>query len=910
MEKMHEAPATPIVQERADVNALYGVLSDILDLRSEGIIDIKDPRLRALHGKLLRIVQLERIVSPTSDLDYFIHLGLLQAIKNSDLETVSLLLSRGADATLMTGCGETVFHRAVQSQNEELVSLIASYVPIDIINEDGRTALQLAVEGDNDQIVFILMRCGAQVNIKDSEGNTVLHTAMESDFEQEKNQAKTDMILYLVKHGADLLCKNKDEVSPIDIILIDHIFPDTPTEEKFDYKDFFIKMINCAASFHLSSSLPVVEHFDKDEASYSHLILNFILNDNRFEPQAIFWLADCGVSMNLRFKKAEIYSRSSHYRLSKNDGWTPLFFAISSKSKAKVLAVLLCGADINFKTDEHFIALDVAMHWGSLDIASCLLVFGAELNERLKENWHFGELWARKKVPKNAYDVLEHMDEQLKCCEPYLQGYPLDNLYKGNILFKKCADPLMNKLIRISQTVTVQTLSYDEMIIERFIFAGVPKNIKHFIIWKKFLEVSCKANSARLDVIDLNSIFVGVLLKKGLENSCKRVINERLPKMTKALKEKSIGLTLYPHIHLFSYGRWKTESARPELSENSVIKKNMSVAQRSDIAKSHVVSADCLPCEMQEHFRSGLAIDANGMQLVATASAIKKLEELSGYRAYELFDCMVGSSWGGILALALAASEDGHKPLLKTEKIISFFKERAAELFPTNIKKRSIPYYDIEPVRNALKVLFKDTRLSCALTRVVVPFREKLDTANPGIGFFDSLTAQKSERLDFKLADIACSIIADNVNFAPLSWRENESNFRAVGCAYEFNADELLYESNKDRFDELRNDGPDNFFVILSLAGIEKQESGSQTSSRLKFKELLKGKSRYERINLNVEPADLHGRAVFDAYEKEGKKFFEPKNTENTNTRIKIAKTAPENYELLIAALAGKLKKP
>ena len=140
------------------------------------------------------------------------------------------------------------------------------------------------------------------------------------------------------------------------------------------------------------------------------------------------------------------------------------------------------------------------------------------------------------------------------------------------------------------------------------------------------------------------------------------------------------------------------------------------------------------------------------------------------------------------------------------------------------------------------------------------------------------------------------------LRLALVSWEESEWTFRSVGRGYVHRADELLYEHNKNSFDNLGREHASSL-VIVSITGVENQESENQMNSRLKFKEILKGKSRYERINLAVQPADAQGTAVFEAYEKEGAKFFEPKSENHKGTGIKIAKTALENYELLIEGL-------
>uniref|UniRef100_A0A182RBK8 Uncharacterized protein n=1 Tax=Anopheles funestus TaxID=62324 RepID=A0A182RBK8_ANOFN len=76
--------------------------------------------------------------------------------------------------------GETQLHLAVYERNEEHVSKLVTNLPrqfLNIQNDDGQTALHLAVLTDQSKIVRRLLIAGIDRTIRDLDGNTALHLA-------------------------------------------------------------------------------------------------------------------------------------------------------------------------------------------------------------------------------------------------------------------------------------------------------------------------------------------------------------------------------------------------------------------------------------------------------------------------------------------------------------------------------------------------------------------------------------------------------------------------------------------------------------------------------------------------------------------------------------------------------------
>ncbi|MEO0202771.1 MAG: ankyrin repeat domain-containing protein [candidate division WOR-3 bacterium] len=80
---------------------------------------------------------------------------------------------------------------------------------INIKNNNGKTPLHIAVENEYEDIVKLLLEKNVDVNIKDNEGNTPLHKAVKN--------GNYFIIKELLKFGADKNIKNNEGKTPFDL---------------------------------------------------------------------------------------------------------------------------------------------------------------------------------------------------------------------------------------------------------------------------------------------------------------------------------------------------------------------------------------------------------------------------------------------------------------------------------------------------------------------------------------------------------------------------------------------------------------------------------------------------------------------------------------------------------------------
>jgi predicted acylesterase/phospholipase RssA len=141
-----------------------------------------------------------------------------------------------------------------------------------------------------------------------------------------------------------------------------------------------------------------------------------------------------------------------------------------------------------------------------------------------------------------------------------------------------------------------------------------------------------------------------------------------------------------------------------------------------------------------------LAIDGGGIRGVIPARVLQELEEEVGRPIAELFDLIAGTSTGGIIALGLTIPSEGGGPAYSAADLVDLYLDHGETIFPGSVlwKMRSLgglidERYDAGPLERLLRERFGETRLSGALTDVVVP---SYDLSQPAPFFFKRVYAR------------------------------------------------------------------------------------------------------------------------------------------------------------------------
>ena len=155
----------------------------------------------------------------TSDTTFFEGYSILHEIAEiGDLKSAEFLLAgmfinvdvRGSDG-LLDRSTITPVHVAVDNNQIDMVKLLVKYgADVNILGFTDRTPLQTAIfRGNLELVKYLAGEAGANPNIQNSYGNTALHMAVSKD--------RLDIVKYLVEEaGADVNAQNKTGETPLD----------------------------------------------------------------------------------------------------------------------------------------------------------------------------------------------------------------------------------------------------------------------------------------------------------------------------------------------------------------------------------------------------------------------------------------------------------------------------------------------------------------------------------------------------------------------------------------------------------------------------------------------------------------------------------------------------------------------
>lgn len=156
-----------------------------------------------------------------------------------------------------------------------------------------------------------------------------------------------------------------------------------------------------------------------------------------------------------------------------------------------------------------------------------------------------------------------------------------------------------------------------------------------------------------------------------------------------------------------------------------------------------------------------LSIDGGGLRGIIPLMILKKIEEQQGKKIHELFDVIIGTSTGGIIACGLTCTKDGINPCLSVDQLIELYTTKASEIFPydKNFITKSIrliksvfkPKYSPKGLDNLLEHYFNDMMLSNTLTPIIV---SSYDIKNNEVVMFKTRNAIWSDMYNCKLKDV------------------------------------------------------------------------------------------------------------------------------------------------------------
>jgi len=168
-----------------------------------------------------------------------------------------------------------------------------------------------------------------------------------------------------------------------------------------------------------------------------------------------------------------------------------------------------------------------------------------------------------------------------------------------------------------------------------------------------------------------------------------------------------------------------------------------------------------------------LSIDGGGIRGIVPAVILSEIERVTGKPIAQLFDLIVGTSSGGILALGLAKPGEDGKPGFSAEDGVKLLADEGSRIFSRSTwhTVRSVwsveqEKYPVEGIEAVLQEYFGDTRLKDAVTPVLITSYE-IERRTPF--FFKSEKARSAEgkEYDFPMWQVARATTAAPTFFEP-----------------------------------------------------------------------------------------------------------------------------------------------
>jgi|LauGreDrversion4_2_1035121.scaffolds.fasta_scaffold02735_12 hypothetical protein len=179
-----------------------------------------------------------------------------------------------------------------------------------------------------------------------------------------------------------------------------------------------------------------------------------------------------------------------------------------------------------------------------------------------------------------------------------------------------------------------------------------------------------------------------------------------------------------------------------------------------------------------------LSLDGGGLRGLTQLIILKRIEEKTGKRIHELFDLIIGTSTGAIIAAGLTATKN-NKPCLTIDKLIDLYFDHGDKIFPTqsNYFKRFLrtvrtlgsSKYKVDGLKGQLEKYFGDIRLSETIKPIIAT---SYDVENNEVIMFKTRRTDEFE-YDLSLVDVCLSSTA-----APSYFPPHEMNWMGVNGVF------------------------------------------------------------------------------------------------------------------------------
>lgn len=211
-----------------------------------------------------------------------------------------------------------------------------------------------------------------------------------------------------------------------------------------------------------------------------------------------------------------------------------------------------------------------------------------------------------------------------------------------------------------------------------------------------------------------------------------------------------------------------------------------------------------------------LAIDGGGIRGILPALVAAELEERSGHPIVELFDVIVGTSTGSILALGLVAPGPDGRPTWAARDAVKLYAERGDEVFSRAVFSAGMFHekYRHEDFERLLAEVWGSTLLSQAITHCMAT---AYDLSHRSVLEFDSEEAKRDPAEDYEMKTVVRAATAAPTFFDParaVSRGAEEAHLLIDGAIYANNPSMVA-------FTEVQRMGPTDVILVSLGTGDE-----------------------------------------------------------------------------------------
>lgn len=174
-----------------------------------------------------------------------------------------------------------------------------------------------------------------------------------------------------------------------------------------------------------------------------------------------------------------------------------------------------------------------------------------------------------------------------------------------------------------------------------------------------------------------------------------------------------------------------------------------------------------------------LSIDGGGIRGVIPAKVLIAIEKLTGKRIAEMFDLIVGTSTGGILAAGMCVpGADATSPKYPASDLLDLYKVHGREIFNASALRKVVSLffgseYSADPLEAQLKFYLGEAHLADAVTGLLVT---AFDMHAGEAWFFSRKGARVRPDRNYLLRDVARATSAAPTYFPPFRFVSSDAN--------------------------------------------------------------------------------------------------------------------------------------